>query len=129
MSDQMDNNSLFGIIAGLVTGVIGSFVAFRNNKASAEAKFREDLLLLIKQHSDRISALEEENRELLHTNQELAHANVDEHRKQQEMMKKISDLEQERKQMASRIEYLENRLQEVNNHLERILNERRSQGS
>ena len=124
MSDQIDSNSLLGIIGGIVTGIIGSFVAFKNNKATSEAKFREDLLLLIKQHSDRISALEDENRELLHKNQELAKLNIDEQRKQQEMMTKITELEREKAQMVGRIEYLENRLREVNNNLERILHER-----
>jgi chromosome segregation ATPase len=124
MSEQIDSNSLLGIVGGIVTGIIGSFVAFKNNKATSEAKFREDLLLLIKQHSDRISALEDENRELLHKNQELAKLNIDEQRKQQEMMTKITELEREKAQMVGRIEYLENRLREVNNNLERILHER-----
>jgi chromosome segregation ATPase len=124
MSEQIDSNSLLGIVGGIVTGIIGSFVAFKNNKATSEAKFREDLLLLIKQHSDRISVLEDENKELLHTNQQLAQTNIDEQRKQQEMMSKITELEREKAQMVGRIEYLENRLREVNNNLERILHER-----
>ncbi len=124
MSDQIDNTSLIGIIGGIITGVLGSFVAFKNNKATSESKFRDDLLLLIKQHSDRISVLEDENKELIHTNQELARINIDEQRKQQEMMSKIVELERERAQMIGRIEYLENRLREVSNNLERILHER-----
>jgi chromosome segregation ATPase len=124
MSDQIDNTSLIGIIGGIITGVLGSFVAFKNNKATSESKFRDDLLLLIKQHSDRISVLEDENKELLQTNQQLAKANIDEQRKQQEMMAKITELEREKAQMVGRIEYLENRLREVNNNLERILHER-----
>lgn len=126
MSEQYNGLDLLGVIGGIVTGFVGSLIAFKNSKVTAEKEFRDDLLALVKQHSERITALEDENRELLRKNQELATLNLQEQRKQQEMSVKISELESEKTKMVSQINYLENRLREVSETLERIIHERRN---
>lgn len=126
MSEQFDSVDLLSLVGGILTGFVGSVVALKNSKNSAEKEFRDDLLTLVKQHSERITALEDENRELLRKNQELATLNLQEHVKQQEMVVKIAELEAEKTKMVNQINYLENRLREVSETLERIIHERRN---
>ena len=125
MSNQPDVTDVYGIIGGLLTGVIGSFLAIKNSKQSAEKQFREDLLQLVNVHSTRIEALEEENRGLRERNLDLIKINQAEIQKQNEMALKLSTLELVKSQLEGRIQYLENRLQEVSGTLERLLDERR----
>jgi hypothetical protein len=120
MSNLSASDIVSGIV-GLLTGFIGSLVALKQNNQTAETDLREDLLQLINHHSARISALEQENKELMQKNQELIQVNVEERQKQQDMLLKLAQMDSERTQMVNRIEYLENRLREVTDRLERIL--------
>jgi chromosome segregation ATPase len=124
MLNQFTGSDFLVMLGALITGVLGALVTLKGTKATAEGQFREDLLTLVKQHSERISALEDENRELLQKNQQLATTNLEERKHQQEMSTQITALEKERAAMASRIEYLENRLREVSERMEKILHER-----
>lgn len=124
MLNQFTGSDFLVMLGALITGVLGALVTLKGTKATAEGQFREDLLTLVKQHSERISALEDENRELLQKNQQLATTNLEERKHQQEMSTQITALEKERAAMASRIEYLENRLREVSERMEKILRER-----
>lgn len=126
MSNQPDVTDVYGIIGGLLTGVIGSFIAIKNSKQTAEKQFREDLLQLVNMHSTRIEALEEENKGLRDRNLDLIKVNQLEIQKQNEMAIKLSVLESVKSQLEGRIQYLENRLQEVSGTLERLINERRN---
>lgn len=125
MDNQTDVTSVYGVIGGLVTGFIGTLVAIKNSKQTAEKQFREDLLQLLNAHSSRIEALESENTSLRERNQDLIIVNQREIQKQTELSSKVADLEREKAQMSSRIDYLENRLREVSESLERILNARK----
>jgi len=120
MNDLSVSDIVSGIV-GLLTGFIGSMVALRQNNQTAETDLREDLLQLIEHHSTRISALEQENKDLMQKNQQLMETNREEFAKQQQMSFQIAQMESERTQMLTRIEYLENRLREVTDKLERIL--------
>jgi methyl-accepting chemotaxis protein len=93
-------------LISLIVGAVGSLVAFKGNKNSAETNFRDDLLQLIKQHSERISALEEDNRRLSERNQELVQVNA--------------QLTAERQALVSRIEYLEKKLAEMSEKMENL---------
>lgn len=124
MLNQFTASDFLIMLGALITGVLGAIVTLKGAKATAEGQFREDLLTLVKQHSDRISALEDENRELLQKNQQLANTNLEERKHQQEMSAQLTALEKERATMASRIEYLENRLREVSERMEKLLHER-----
>jgi chromosome segregation ATPase len=124
MLNQFTASDFLIMLGALITGVLGAIVTLKGTKATAEGQFREDLLTLVKQHSDRISALEDENRELLQKNQQLANTNLEERKHQQEMSAQLTALEKERATMASRIEYLENRLREVSERMEKLLHER-----
>lgn len=126
MSNQPDITDVYGVIGGLITGFIGSFVALKNTKQTAEKQFREDLLQLVNVHSTRIEALEEENRSLRERNVDLIRVNQIEIQKQNELLLKVTSLESQKSQLEGRIEYLENRLRELSGTLERLLNERRN---
>jgi hypothetical protein len=126
MSNQPDITDVYGVIGGLITGFIGSFVALKNTKQTAEKQFREDLLQLVNVHSTRIEALEEENRSLRERNVDLIRINQLEIQKQNELLLKVTSLESQKSQLEGRIEYLENRLREVSGTLERLINERRN---
>lgn len=125
MDNQTDVTSVYGIIGGLVTGFIGTAVAIKNSRQTAEKQFREDLLQLVSVHSTRIEALEAENTTLRERNQDLIIINQREIQKQTELSAKVAELMQERAQMSSRIDYLENRLREMSESLERVLNARK----
>lgn len=125
MDNQTDVTSVYGIIGGLVTGFIGTVVAIKNSRQTAEKQFREDLLQLVSVHSTRIEALEAENTTLRERNQDLIIINQREIQKQTELSAKVAELMQERAQMSSRIDYLENRLREMSESLERVLNARK----
>jgi DNA-binding NtrC family response regulator len=125
MDNQTDVTSVYGVIGGLITGFIGTFVAVKNSKQTAEKQFREDLLQLLNVHSSRIEALEAENTALRERNQDLIIVNQREVQKQTELSAKVADLERQKAQMSTRIDYLENRLREVSESLERILNARK----
>jgi SMC interacting uncharacterized protein involved in chromosome segregation len=125
MSNQPDVTDVYGVIGGLLTGFIGSFIALKNSKQTAEKNFREDLLKLVNLHSTRIEALEEENRGLRDRNLDLIKVNQLELQKQNEFSLKVTTLESQKAQLEGRVGYLESRLQEVSGTLERLLNERR----
>jgi SMC interacting uncharacterized protein involved in chromosome segregation len=125
MSNQPDVTDVYGVIGGLLTGFIGSFIAIKNSKQTAEKQFREDLLQLVNLHSTRIEALEEENRGLRDRNLDLIKVNQLELQKQNEFSLKVTTLESQKAQLEGRVGYLESRLQEVSGTLERLLNERR----
>ena len=125
MSNQPDVTDVYGIIGGLLTGFVGSFIALKNSKQTAEKNFREDLLKLVNLHSTRIEALEEENRGLRDRNLDLIKVNQLELQKQNEFSLKVTTLEAQKAQLEGRVGYLESRLQEVSGTLERLLNERR----
>ena len=125
MSNQPDVTDVYGVIGGLLTGFIGSFIALKNSKQTAEKQFREDLLQLVNLHSTRIEALEEENRGLRDRNLDLIKVNQIELQKQNEFSLKVTTLESQKAQLEGRVGYLESRLQEVSGTLERLLNERR----
>lgn len=125
MSNQPDVTDVYGIIGGLLTGFVGSFIALKNSKQTAEKNFREDLLKLVNLHSTRIEALEEENRGLRDRNLDLIKVNQLELQKQNEFSLKVATLESQKAQLEGRVGYLESRLQEVSGTLERLLNERR----
>lgn len=125
MSNQPDVTDVYGIIGGLLTGFVGSFIALKNSKQTAEKNFREDLLKLVNLHSTRIEALEEENRGLRDRNLDLIKVNQLELQKQNEFSLKVTTLESQKAQLEGRVGYLESRLQEVSGTLERLLNERR----
>jgi chromosome segregation ATPase len=126
MSNQPDITDFYSVIGGLITGFVGSFVALKNTKQTAEKQFREDLLQLVNVHSTRIEALEEENRSLRERNVDLIRVNQIEIQKQNELLLKVTSLESQKSQLEGRIEYLENRLRELSGTLERLLNERRN---
>lgn len=126
MSNQPDVTDVYGVIGGLLTGFIGSFIALKNSKQTAEKNFREDLLKLVNLHSTRIEALEEENRGLRDRNLDLIKVNQLELQKQNEFSLKVTTLESQKAQLEGRVGYLESRLQEVSGTLERLLNERRN---
>ena len=126
MSNQPDVTDVYGIIGGLLTGFVGSFIALKNSKQTAEKNFREDLLKLVNLHSTRIEALEEENRGLRDRNLDLIKVNQLELQKQNEFSLKVTTLESQKAQLEGRVGYLESRLQEVSGTLERLLNERRN---
>lgn len=125
MSNQTDPTDMYGIIGGLITGIIGSIIALKTTKQNAEKQFREDLLKLVNMHSARIEALETENTTLRERNQDLIIVNQREIQKQTELSVKLTDLEREKSHMSGRIDYLENRLREVSESLERMLNGRK----
>jgi uncharacterized coiled-coil protein SlyX len=125
MDNQTDVTSVYGVIGGLVTGFIGTIVAIKNSRQTAEKQFREDLLQLVNVHSARIEALEAENTALRERNQDLIIINQREIQKQTELSAKVAELMQEKAQMSSRIDYLENRLREMSESLERVLNARK----
>ena len=126
MSNQPDVIDVYGVIGGLLTGFIGSCIAIKNSKQTAEKQFREDLLQLVNVHSTRIEALEEENRGLRDRNLDLIKINQLELQKQNEFSLKVTTLESQKAQLEGRVGYLESRLQEVSGTLERLLNERRN---
>lgn len=106
MSENFNLSDAFTAFVSLVVGAIGSFVAFKGNKSSAETNFRDDLLQLIKQHSERISALEEDNRCLSEKNQELVQMNA--------------QLNAEKQMLLSRIEHLEQKIAEISEKMENL---------
>ena len=126
MSNQPDVTDVYGIIGGLLTGFVGSFIALKNSKQTAEKNFREDLLKLVNLHSTRIEALEEENRGLRDRNLDLIKVNQLELQKQNELSLRVTTLQSQKAQLEGRVSYLESRLQEVSGTLERLLNERRN---
>lgn len=106
MSENFNLSDALTAVVSLIIGAVGSLVAFKGNKNSAETHFRDDLLQLIKQHSDRISALEEDNRRLSERNQELVQLNA--------------QLTAERQTMVARIEHLEKKLAEMSEKMEHL---------
>lgn len=126
MANQPDMTDALGTIGGIITGIIGTVIAWRTTKQNAEKQFREDLLQLVNVHSTRIEALEEENQGLRERNLDLIRINQAEIQKQAELSLKINTLELQKSQLDGRVQYLENRLQEVSGTLERLINERRN---
>lgn len=106
MSENFSLSDALTAFVSLIVGAVGSLVALKGNKNSAETNFRDDLLQLIKQHSERISALEEENRRLSDRNQELVQINA--------------QITAERQTLVSRIEHLEKKLAEMSEKMEHL---------
>lgn len=106
MSDNFNLSDALTALVSLIVGGVTSAVALKGNKNSAETNFRDDLLQLIKQHSERISALEEDNRRLSERNQELVQMNA--------------QLTAERHALISRIEHLEKKLAEMSEKMENL---------
>lgn len=106
MSENFSLSDAITAFVSLIVGAVGSLVALKGNKNSAETNFRDDLLQLIKQHSERISALEEENRRLSDRNQELVQINA--------------QLTAERQTLVARVEHLEKKLAEMSEKMEHL---------
>lgn len=106
MSENFNVSDALTALVSLLIGGVTSAIAFKGNKNSAETNFRDDLLQLIKQHSERISVLEEDNRKLSARNQELVQLNA--------------QLTAERQGLIARVEYLEKKLAEMSERMENL---------
>jgi chromosome segregation ATPase len=124
MAENYDLSDALTALAGLITGILGSLVALKGTKASAEKDFRSDLLQLIAHHTSRIDALEEENHVLVDKNRELAEINLSKQKELHNLETQVSTLQKEREALQKRVEYLESRVLELTERMEKILYER-----
>jgi small-conductance mechanosensitive channel len=106
VSENFNVSDALTAFVSLLVGAVGSLVAFKGNKNSAETNFRDDLLQLIKQHSERISALEEDNRRLSERNQELVQLNAQLTAERQALISRVDHLEKKLAEMSEKMEHL-----------------------